>query len=155
AGNLYRTAARTDRTYRAGGLLEEADGVRFTHDADGQLVEKVMPDGQRWRYVWDHAGQLREVVRPDGQRVGFAYDALGRRVEKTFAGQKTTYVWSDNELVHEVREGAPLVTWEIEPGTFAPLAKVEGAQRYAVVTDHLGAPRALLDEEGAVAYKAQ
>ena len=42
-----------------------------------------------------------------------------------------------------------------EPGTFAPLAKMEGEKRYGVVTDHLGTPRMMADEAGALAWKAQ
>jgi RHS repeat-associated protein len=64
-------------------------------------------------------------------------------------------VWDGNDLVHEVVDGAPLVTWEMEPGSFAPLAKVEGEKRYGVVTDHLGTPRVLVDDVGELAWKAQ
>ncbi|AGP41962.1 hypothetical protein SCE1572_50190 [Sorangium cellulosum So0157-2] len=154
-GNVYRSPDRSDRTYGRGGRLEAAGGVRYVHDDDGQIVERVMPDGKRWLYAWDHAGQLREVVRPDGQRVTFGYDALGRRVRKTSDGRTTTFVWDGNDLVHEVTEGEALVTWEFEPGTFAPIAKVEGDRRYGVVTDHLGTPVALFDEGGEIAWKAQ
>ena len=49
----------------------------------------------------------------------------------------------------------PLVTWIFEPGTFAPVAKIEGNARYGVVTDHLGTPAMLLTEAGRVAWKAQ
>jgi RHS repeat-associated protein len=154
-GNLYRTRERKDRVYGPGGTLREADGVRYVHDEDGQLVEKVLPDGRRWLYGWDHTEQLRDVTRPDGAKVAFAYDALGRRVTKTFGGKTTRFVWDGNDLVHELADGAPLVTWEHEPGTFAPVAKVEGDKRYAVVCDHLGAPRMLLDEAGAVAWTAR
>lgn len=154
-GNVYRSPDRSDRTYGRGGVLQEAGGVRYVHDEDGQLVTKVMPDGKCWRYHWDHAGQLQEVLRPDGLNVTFAYDALGRRVRKTFGGRTTTYVWDGNDLAHEVAPGAPLVTWEFEPETFAPLAKVEGEMRYGVVTDHLGTPTVLFDEAGEIAWKAQ
>ncbi|XXX76642.1 DUF6531 domain-containing protein [Sorangium sp. So ce134] len=154
-GNVYRSPDRSDRRYGRGGRMEAAGGVRYVHDEDGQIVEKVMPDGKRWQYAWDHAGQLREVVRPDGQRVTFGYDALGRRVRKTLGGRTTTLVWDGNDLVHEVTEGEALVTWEFEPGTFAPIAKVEGDRRYGVVTDHLGTPVALFDEGGELAWKAQ
>jgi RHS repeat-associated protein len=154
-GNVYRSPDRSDRTYGRAGVLEEAAGVRYVHDQDGQLVEKVMADGKRWRYRWDHAGQLQEVIRPDGLTVTFAYDALGRRVKKTFGGRTTTYVWDGDDLAHEVALGAPLVTWEFDPGTFAPFAKVEGEKRYGVVTDHLGTPASLFDEAGETAWKAQ
>jgi RHS repeat-associated protein len=76
-------------------------------------------------------------------------------VRKTFAGRTTEYAWDGNDLVHEITEGRETVTWEMEPGTFAPLAKIEGSKRYGVVTDHLGAPRLLVDEAGEVAWQAQ
>jgi RHS repeat-associated protein len=119
------------------------------------MIEKVLPGGEKWTYQWDGAGQLREVVRPDGEVVAFAYDALGRRVRKAFGGSATAYVWDGNDVVHEMRPGAELTTWEFEPETFAPVAKIEGDQRYGVVTDHLGTPLAMFDEAGDVAWKAQ
>jgi len=44
---------------------------------------------------------------------------------------------------------APLTTWVFEPGTFTPLAKIEGRKRYGVVSDHLGSPTMLATEAGA------
>lgn len=154
-GNVYRSADRSDRAYAKGGGLEEVHGVRYVRDPDGQLVERVLPDGRTWKYAWDLAGQLVAVTRPDGQVVELGYDALGRRVSKTFAGKTTRFVWDGNDLVHEVRSEAPPVTWVFEPDTFAPLAKEEGGERFAVVTDHLGAPRMLANEAGELAWKAQ
>jgi RHS repeat-associated protein len=154
-GNVYRTAERSDRVYLRGGRLKQDGDTHYLHDADGQLVEKLTADGKTWRYAWDLAGQLVEVTRPDGQRVSFAYDALGRRVRKSFAGKTTRYVWDGNDLVHELVEGAEAVTWVFEPGTFAPLAKIDGGQRFGVVTDHLGTPLMIADEAGALAWKAQ
>lgn len=155
AGNLFRTPERNDRVYTRGGVLAQADGVKYTHDADGNMVEKLLPTGERWTYQWDGAGQLREVVRPDGQAVAFAYDALGRRVRKEMGGSATAYVWDGNDMVHEVRPDMGVTTWEFEPETFAPVAKIEGDRRYGVVTDHLGTPLALFDDAGEVAWKAQ
>jgi RHS repeat-associated protein len=154
-GNVFRSADRADRVYAKGGRLEEAGGARYVHDADGQLVQKVLPDGRTWNYAWDFAGQLTKVTRPDGRTVSFTYDALGRRVRKSFGGAATRYVWDGDDLVHESPERAELVTWVFEPGTFAPLAKAEGEKRYGVVTDHLGTPRMMADEAGALAWKAE
>jgi RHS repeat-associated protein len=154
-GNVYRSRERRDRAYGKGGVLEEAADAKYVHDGDGRLVEKVLPDGKWWRYDWDFADQLIEVTRPDGQKVSFGYDPLGRRVWKRFAAKTTTYVWDGDDLIHEVREGEPLVTWEFEPGTFALVAKVEGEKRFGVVADHLGTPQALFDEAGEIAWKAQ
>jgi RHS repeat-associated protein len=155
AGNVYRSSERRDRVYGRGGRLEQVGGVRCIHDDDGQLVEVVMPEGRSWKYAWDHAGQLEAVTLPDGQKGTFAYDALGRRVRKTFAEKTTTYVWDGEELVHELVEGGELITWVFEPGTFTPLAKIEGKERYSILTDHLGTPELLMDEAGKLAWKAQ
>jgi RHS repeat-associated protein len=159
-GNLFRTADRSDRTYGPGGTLERANRTTYRYDVDGQLLEKRLADGAAWHYTWNGAGRLAVVQRPDGKTVAFAYDALGRRIRKEFDGWVTDYVWDGDDLVHERVRGAegefePLVTWVVEPGTYAPLAKIDGNARYGVVTDHLGAPTMLLTEAGRVAWKAQ
>ncbi len=153
-GNVYRTQDGRDRDYGRGGVLKRTPEATYVHDVDGQLTEKVTADGRQWRYAWDGTGQLREVERPDGKVVRFAYDPLGRRVKKSFEGRTTEYVWDGNDVVHELRaEGA--TTWVFEPGTFAPLAKVEDGRRYGVLCDHLGAPTEMRDEAGALAWRAQ
>jgi RHS repeat-associated protein len=159
-GNLFRTADCSDRTYGSGGVLERANGTAYRYDNDGQLVEKRLADGAVWSYTWNGAGRLSAVQRPDGKTVAFAYDAFGRRIRKECDGRITEYVWDGDDLVHECvhnteGEAEPLVTWIVEPGTFAPVAKVEGYSRYGVVTDHLGTPAMLLSEAGRVAWKAQ
>src|SRR5262249_55046621 len=116
AGNVFRSPARDDPTYAQGGRIEKVGDVRYVHDADGQLVEKTLPDGRSWNYRWDLAGQLVEVTRPDGERVAFAYDALGRRVRKTFGGKTTRYVWDAGELGHEGVESGELGAWGLWPG---------------------------------------
>ncbi len=154
-GNPFRSFERDDREYGPGGALRRSDGTRFVHNTDGQLVERVLPDGRRWRYTWDGIGQLRAVVGPDGVATTFAYDALGRRLRKTAGERSTAYVWDGDNLVHEVPEGGSVVTWVFEPGESVPLAKVEGGARFMVVTDPVGAPVALVDEVGALAWQAQ
>ncbi|WP_437500869.1 RHS repeat-associated core domain-containing protein [Sorangium sp. So ce1099] len=155
ASNLYRTPDRSDRVYGRGGMLKQAEGATYVHDADGNMTEKVLPDGRTWTYHWDGAGQLREVVRPDRKVVSFAYDALGRRVRKTSDGQKNEYVWDGNDVVHEVRPDSGITTWEFEPGTFTPVVKIEGNRRYGIITDHLGTPLAMLDESGSIAWESK
>jgi YD repeat-containing protein len=157
--NLFKTPDKTDRTYSRGGRLERANGNEYHYDGHGNLIEKVLSDGARWKYLWSPAGRLGEVVRPDGKRVVFAYDALGRRVRKDFDGSVTEYVWDGDDLVHERvsqnGELQPLVTWIFEPGMSAPIAKFDGRKRYSVVTDHLGTPTMLMTEMGEMAWKAQ
>ncbi len=158
--NLFKTPDHTDRTYGAGGRLERVGSTELRYDGAGNLIEKRLVDGARWTYRWNAAGRLIEVVRPDEKSVRFAYDALGRRVSKEFEGRKTDFVWDGNDLVHERvtsagGEAAPITTWVFEPGTFSPIAKLEGRKRFGVVADHLGVPTMLLTEAGEVAWKAQ
>ena len=160
AGNLFRSAEKTDRVYAKGGVLVRVGTTEIEHDADGNLTKKTLADGAAWKYAWDAHGRLASVLRPDGKAVIFSYDAFGRRLSKTFDGQTTEYIWDGNELVHErVRdaEGPPgrLTSWVFEPGTFAPLVKIEGRKRFGVVTDHLGTPSLLTTETGRLAWKAQ
>lgn len=159
-GNLYKAPAHTDRLYGHGGRIQLDGETRYLHDRDGNLARKIEPGGGEWRHEWDGAGQLARVTRPDGKLAEYAYDALGRRVRKTFDGATTFFVWDGNDLVHEIADDRPAVTWLFEPGTFAPMAKVEGhgtasEKRWAIVTDHLGTPIALIDELGYLAWQAQ
>jgi RHS repeat-associated protein len=41
-----------------------------------------------------------------------------------------------------------------EPESFAPLAKLTATGRYGIVTDHLGTPTAMLDEQGQTTWSA-
>jgi RHS repeat-associated protein len=157
--NIFKAPDKSDRTYGRGGRLERANGNVYRYDGHGNLIEKVLADGARWRYAWSPSGRLMEVQRHDGKRVAFAYDALGRRVRKEYEGTFTEYVWDGDDLVHErvskYGERLPLVTWIFEPGVFAPVAKFEGGKRYSIVSDHLGTPTMLMTEAGKLAWKAQ
>ena len=158
--NVYKTPNGSDRTYGRGGRLERVGNTEYRYDGHGNLTEKILADGARWIYRWSPAGRLDEVVRPDGRTVRFAYDALGRRVRKEFEGTVTEFVWDGDDLVHEKvtradGTGPAITTWVFEPGAFAPVAKLEGAKRYSVVTDHLGTPTEMLNEAGKLAWRAQ
>lgn len=156
-GNLFRSLKRIDRRYGKGGQLREANGTRYKYDVEGNLVRKRLPDGRVWRYTWDGMGQLLEVRRPDNYTVTFAYDALGRRISKRFRGKVTKWVWHGNKPLHEWHElevgpGAgsaeDLRTWLFEDGSFALTAKLTAKGTYSVVSDHLGTPLTMHDEQG-------
>ncbi|MCC7542524.1 MAG: RHS domain-containing protein [Deltaproteobacteria bacterium] len=161
AGNLYRTADRSDRRYGPGGVLLESGGTHYRHDEDGNLVEKRAPDGRLWRYAWDGAGYLQSLELPDGKHVENIYDGLGRRVTKKVKdGQGTTlrelrFVWDGDTVAHEISSDEEPSAWVFEPGHFAPLAKLQGERSFAAVTDHLGTPEAFYDQAGVPAWKAQ
>ncbi|WP_116127012.1 DUF6531 domain-containing protein [Lewinella sp. IMCC34183] len=106
-GNLFRTANRGDRKYGPAGQLLEADGTQFRYDPEGNLIEKIRPDGDRWTYAWNAAGMLARLRRPDGRVVTFTYDPLGRRIAKQYGRHTTRWVWDGNVMLHEWREEAP------------------------------------------------
>ncbi len=169
-GNLFQSKNRQDRRYGAAGQLLEARGTRYFYDKEGNLIKKIGHKRQTWHYQWNEAGMLSKVIRPDRQEVSFTYDALGRRLSKRFRHQTTHWVWDGNVPLHEwVEEKAltrvyadddqiaqklrnltnqNLTTWLFEAESFAPLAKIENNQTYSILTDHLGTPLSMHDEQG-------
>ena len=163
-GNLFQTPTRQDRTYGPGGQLKEANGTRYKYDALGNLVRKQAANGQAWHYQWNGAGQLASVRRPDGYTVSFVYDALGRRISKRFRGKVTHWVWDGHKPLHEwtelelgpeVGSADTLITWLFEENNFAPVARLAGAQRESILTDHLGTPLELVDGQSRRTWRAE
>jgi RHS repeat-associated protein len=174
-GNLFRTADRSDRKYGPAGQLLEAGGTTYRYDDEGNLVEKARAEGGIWRFFWYGSGMLKAVELPCGQLVEFEYDALGRRVSKKFQDKKVRYLWDGDNPLHEwivnqesrrsqdkrsrdgngewtnsptqrLREG--VITWAFKPESFSPIAKLSGRRAWSVLTDQLGTPVAMFDDEG-------
>lgn len=177
-GNLYKTAERKDRKYGAGGRLLEAEGTKFFYDDEGNLTEKIKGTGKRWRYQWYANGMLKTVIRPDFKTVSFEYDPLGRRTAKIYGEQITRWVWDGNTPLHEWKYAADdrpqtvadefgfeskdkeepvnnLITWVFEEGTFKPAAKITEEKQYSIITDYLGTPVQMYDEQGTLSWQAQ
>jgi RHS repeat-associated protein len=161
-GNVYRTADLHDRHYSPGGRLEEADGIRYIHDVDGNLTQLVRPDRASLQYKWNGAGKLCEVDRPDGMCVRFRYDALGRRIHKAILRRRsqgpeeivgeTQFVWDGYTIIHERDSRSGLTTWHWEPNSFTPVAKEQNRRLWTVSSDHLGVPTEMYDEHGQLAW---
>ncbi|MDI1434916.1 RHS repeat-associated core domain-containing protein [Polyangium sorediatum] len=152
-GNLQKAVEGEPQQYGKGSVLLESEGVRFEHDRDGNRTAKVLPGGRREKYTWNEAGRLVAVTKVDGTVVRFAYDALGRRVRKASPADERVWIWDGDVPLHELslREGP--TTWIFEPGTFTPTVKVQGMRRWAIVADQVGAPCAVFDEWGGVAWQ--
>jgi RHS repeat-associated protein len=169
-GNLYKTKEQKDRKYGAGGQLLESEGKKYKYDEEGNLISKSTSEGN-WRYEWAGNGMLKKVIRPDGKEVSFEYDALGRRTAKIYNGDITRWVWDGNTPLHEwkyaikarskviidefgevkkdkVEPVNDLITWIFDEGTFKPTAKLKSTQQYSIITDYLGTPVEMYDEDG-------
>jgi RHS repeat-associated protein len=98
---------------------------------------------------------LTKVTRPDGLEVTFTYDALGRRVTKKSADSETRWIWDGDVILHELHSDRPADTWYHEPESFTPLAKTTAGSTYHVVADQVGAPTALYDHSGRLAWQTR
>src|SRR5690606_31753041 len=163
-GNIYRTPDLSDRRYGRGGRIEEADGTRYKHDDDGNLIEKTDVLGDTTRYRWNGAGMLSAVELPDGREVRFTYDAMARRLtkqvfEKTDDGtlrpaKEVRWFWDGNNPLVELDTDQGKTTWLVEPETFRPLAKLAQGRIWGVLTDHTGTPTELFDSPaGTLAWR--
>ena len=106
-------------------------------------------------------GSLAGVQRPDrhGHWVEFTYDALGRRLSKS-ASERTNWLWNGNVPLHEWTSGQryedkgwkpyeeDFKTWIFEESSFVPLALLQDGHTYSIMTDHLGTPTEMYDENG-------
>lgn len=159
--------------FAAGGRIVEHDGWEYAYDKHNRLIQKRRlgsspkePGGladraKKWTYEWDAASNLARVMTPAGVEITYVYDPLGRRVAKRVKAPngriaQTRFVWSNDELVHELRrhaerKGDPIVeerTYAHVPKTFALFA-----ERRSSTPDRAGGARnvapwrfALLDE---------
>jgi RHS repeat-associated protein len=162
----------------AGALLESEKYTYKYDEEGNLISKTHKTNQQKTHYEWYANGTLKKVLRPDGKGVEFTYDALGRRLTKTFAGKITRWVWdidvplhewsySENEkpkpIVNEwgeiqfdKEEPNPLntaptegnITWIFNADSFIPAAKLENGKAYSILSDHLGTPHSMYDEEG-------
>lgn len=160
-------AGRSQPVETEAGRIKRRGTVSYRHDECGRVIEKrVEEPGFRprvWRMVWDGQDQLSSVETPDGAVWRYAYDPLGRRVARASGGRGYVYQWEGDHLIAEApmtADGA--VTWDsarhwvYEPGSFRPLAQLDGDALHYVVTDHVGTPRELFSEDGTeVAWRAE
>ncbi|MER6132659.1 RHS repeat-associated core domain-containing protein [Streptomyces sp. NPDC001815] len=164
-----------DRTY-SGTLIERAGRTFYRHDGQGRVVRRVtklLSGGRReWRYVWNAEDQLTDVRTPDGSHWHYVYDPLGRRVAKQLLGddgptvvEQITFFW-DGDLLAEQTDGVVSTSWDWGGGTTPVGQRVRGSgpvgpdssqeeideRFYAIVTDLIGTPTELVDEDGDVVW---
>ncbi|CAL9560519.1 DUF6531 domain-containing protein [Streptomyces sp. enrichment culture] len=166
-----------------GTRLRRAGGVRYEHDGAGRITSRRKARLSRkadvWRYTWDAEDRLTCVVTPDGTRWRYKYDPLGRRVakERVVGAEDTvleqvTFVWDGSVLCEQTSTQAGGVeaitlTWDhdgLRPVTQSERKVIVGGDLtqqevdcrfYAIVTDLIGTPTELLDEQGNIAWRTR
>ncbi|RSS82996.1 type IV secretion protein Rhs [Streptomyces sp. WAC06614] len=174
-------AAHGARTYE-GTRLTRAGRVRYAYDGQGRVVlrqrTRLSRKPESWHYTWDAEDRLVGVVTPDGTRWRYLYDALGRRTAKqrlapgedggaVTVAEEVLFTWDGDLLVEQVTRapGSPeavALTWDHDGA--APVTQLErrllddaevDRRFFAVVTDLVGTPRELVDEQGEVAWRTR
>ncbi len=136
--------------YDAGNRLLEAGGETFTHDVNGNLVERRSAAGAT-RYEYDAQGQLVKVTRPDGGEVTFGYAPTGERIWRRDANGTTYFVTDGVNLISELDENLKArATYVHRPLIDAPLAMTRDGRTYFYHLDRLGSVRTLSGEQGQV-----
>ena len=129
-----------------------------------------------WEYNWYGNGMLKSVRKPDGSLVSFEYDALGRRISKTTGENIKRFLWDGNvllhewdldkklkprpylndlgELIHDETEPiTSLVTWIYQEKSFVPSAKIQGEERFSIISDYIGRPVQAYNENGSLIWE--
>jgi RHS repeat-associated protein len=149
-----------------GNRLKKTSTAKYSYDARGRrtvkldLATSAQGSGAATEYVWDARDRLRAVRLPDGRVISFGYDAFGRRLRKEVRDpsprgqpQTTLFLWEGNAICAEARPDG-VRSHVHAPGTFVPLLQDERGEVFAVVCDHIGTPKELLDSQGRVAWSA-
>ncbi|QZY16540.1 DUF6531 domain-containing protein [Streptomyces decoyicus] len=167
-----RAEARGERTY-TGTRIQAAGGVRYEHDAAGRMVlrQKRRPSKKpdTWRYAWDAEDRLTACTTPDGTRWHYTYDPMGRRTAKYrmaedgSVAEAVHFTWDGTSLAEQTDSTTGVIlTWDHED--HRPLTQLERRPRtqeeydsrfFAIVTDLVGTPTELVDEQGDIAWRSR
>ena len=144
-GNRLNDGANYDDQDR---LTDNAQ-YNFTYTANGELKSKTDKTTQaETLYTHDGFGSLTGVTLPDGRSIQYLMDARGRRVGKKVDG---TLEWgllyrSALQPVAEVdAAGAVITRFVYARSRNIPDYAERGDTRYAIITDHLGSLRLVVD----------
>ncbi|MEU8447289.1 DUF6531 domain-containing protein [Streptomyces globisporus] len=162
----------------AGTRITRAGRVRYEHDAQGRVIlrqkTRLSRKPETWHYGWDAEDRLVLVTTPDGTRWRYLYDALGRRSAKQRLAEdgatvveEVTFTWDGDTLCEQTTSttGSPdsvALTWDhdgVKPVTQVERRLVDQAEVdsrfFAIITDLVGTPRELVDEQGEVAWRTR
>ncbi len=128
--------------------------TEYRFDTAGNLAERRNGDGLT-KFAWDEQNRLINARTPDDHRIDMTYDALGRRHIKAVNGERTFFNWDGDALLSEqFEDGAPR-EYVYYPGTFEPLALIDGdGQVYYYHNDLNGLPQELTKPNGDIVWSA-
>ncbi|MFF5469255.1 putative T7SS-secreted protein [Streptomyces achromogenes] len=168
------------RTY-TGTRITRAGNVRYEHDALGRITlrqkTRLSRKPDTWHYEWDAEDRLTSVVTPDGTRWRYTYDPLGRRTAKLRLAEdgetvveRVDFTWDGTTLCEQTTSSDAFthpitLTWDhqgLRPvsqteritAAEAPQQEID-SRFFAIITDLVGTPTELLDEQGDIAWRTR
>ncbi|WP_394829933.1 RHS repeat domain-containing protein [Pendulispora albinea] len=142
-GNRTDGGAQVDDQDR---LTRRGDAT-YTYTPRGERATKSTPAGVT-KYSYDGRGNLASVELPSGVRIDYQLDAFGRRIARSRNGV-ITHRWlyrSELQPAAEVDASGNVVTQYIYArGHNVPDAMIRAGVTYALVTDHLGSVRTVVN----------
>ncbi|WP_437676273.1 DUF6531 domain-containing protein [Sorangium sp. So ce131] len=159
-----QAAAQEPWEIAEGDRLLRTERARYTYDARGRRILKEEggegPEAKRTEYVWDARDRLRAARLPSGETVAFTYDAFGRRVRKEILDARgeprrtVEFLWDGDALAADIDSGRGERCFVHAPGTLVPLLQAERGEVFSYLTDRVGVPKELLDQQGRVVWSA-
>ena len=165
---MFRSPTLGQATAGKGNKLRYANGEQYTYDDRDHLSQRTSDRGTV-SYDYDSHDQLSVIFweGANGKQWGWdaEHDALGRRIRKAPGYRDDTHFYWDGdrlmaELFHDGRVRVYVYAdgFAVVPMLFIDYASVdaepESGTRYYVITDQRSCPERVLDDEGAVVWKA-
>ncbi|MER6243353.1 putative T7SS-secreted protein [Streptomyces griseorubiginosus] len=163
----------------AGTRITRAGSVRYEHDEAGRITlrqkTRLSRKPDTWRYEWDAEDRLKGVTTPDSTRWRYRYDPLGRRIAKQRLApdgesvlEQADFTWDGTTLCEQTTSSPSVphpvtLTWDHQG--LHPLSQTErittaetpqqeiDSRFFAIVTDLVGTPTELIDEQGEIAWR--
>lgn len=153
-------------------LSRKPDTWHYTWDADDRLTEVTTPDGTRWRYRYDALG--RRAAKQRLAAVDVSRETSAQPDEAVEIVEETVFTWDGPALIEQTTRAAGNpheVTLSWTHSGLHPLTQVESIRTasqasqasqeeidsrfFAIVTDLVGTPTELIDEQGEVAWRTR
>jgi RHS repeat-associated protein len=139
-------------TYFLGNILNTADGNTYTHDANGNRIQKSGSGGTT-TYTYDSLNRLVQVVK--GSQINqYIYNGLGQRVGRIDNGIQTNYLIDPNgilpQVLAETDNTGNLISFYVYDGVGLVAKVTPSNQYYFYHYDGLGSTIAITDSAGQV-----
>lgn len=157
-GNMLTASGKSGSwRYNNNNELLGFDEVSFSHDANGNAVEKTSGE-HRLNYTYDIENRLVRVEDNGVCLATYYYDPFGRRLWKDLGGAKAYFFYSGQDLVGEYdQNGMETTIYGYDPSSCslsAPLFAKTGSGCFFFLDDASGTPVKAVGTNGGIVWSA-